>query len=108
MLSPWPAAALRPHPPKAHALEPPTPSNCMPMRTTLWPWRCTTCASPADVLQKIHGAIARALKNPVVRDKYAAAGAITVIDSPEDFSRIITNDVAKWKTVVKDSAITVD
>lgn len=63
---------------------------------------------PADVLQKIHGAIARALKNPVVRDKYAAAGAITVIDSPEDFSRIITNDVAKWKTVVKDSAITVD
>ena len=63
---------------------------------------------PAGVLQKIHGAIARALKNPVVRDKYAAAGAITVIDSPEDFSRIITNDVAKWKTVVKDSAITVD
>jgi tripartite-type tricarboxylate transporter receptor subunit TctC len=63
---------------------------------------------PADVLEKLHGAIVRALRTPTVQEKFAAAGAITVEDTPAAFAKIIADDIVKWKKVAETSHITAD
>jgi tripartite-type tricarboxylate transporter receptor subunit TctC len=63
---------------------------------------------PADVLEKLHGAIVRALRTPMVQEKFAAAGAITVEDTPAAFAKIIADDIVKWKKVAETSHITAD
>jgi len=61
-----------------------------------------------DRLEILHSAISRALKNPNVKDKYAASGARVVQDRPEDFVHIIESDIAKWKKVAKEGGIAAD
>jgi len=63
---------------------------------------------PPEVLATLHGAIVRALRTESVREKYAAAGALTVEDTPAAFAKIIADDVAKWKKVAQDGNITAD
>lgn len=63
---------------------------------------------PPDVLKTLHGGIVRALRTQAVQDKFAAAGALVVEDSPPDFARIIANDVEKWKKVAESGRITAD
>jgi len=63
---------------------------------------------PADVLDKLHGGIVRALRTQAVQDKFAAAGAITVEDTPAAFTKIIADDIVKWKKVAETSHITAD
>jgi tripartite-type tricarboxylate transporter receptor subunit TctC len=63
---------------------------------------------PADVLDKLHGGIVRALRTQAVQDKFAAAGAIAVEDTPAAFTKIIADDIVKWKKVAETSHITAD
>lgn len=63
---------------------------------------------PADVLEKLHAGISRALRTQVVQDKFAAAGALVVEDTPAAFAKIIADDVDKWKKVAESSKITAD
>lgn len=63
---------------------------------------------PADVLDKLHGGIVRALRTQAVQEKFAAAGAITVEDTPAAFTKIIADDIVKWKKVAETSHITAD
>ena len=63
---------------------------------------------PADVRSTLHGAIVRALRTPAVQEKFAAAGAVTVEDTPEAFAKIIADDVAKWKQVAQANKISAD
>lgn len=65
----------------------------------LWNGVLAPAGLPPDVLKTLHGAIVRALRTAPVREKYAAAGALVVEDSPAEFARIIEADVAKWKRV---------
>lgn len=63
---------------------------------------------PQDVLQTLHGAIIRALRTATLREKYAAAGALVVEDTPAAFAKIIAADVAKWKKVAQSGNIVAD
>ena len=63
---------------------------------------------PPEVLNTLHGAIIRALRTESVREKYAAAGALTVEDTPAAFAKIIADDVEKWKKVAQAGNITAD
>jgi tripartite-type tricarboxylate transporter receptor subunit TctC len=60
---------------------------------------------PADLKQKIHGEIVRALKASDVRDKLAALGADVVANSPEEFARFIQAEITKWAVVTKAAGI---
>lgn len=63
---------------------------------------------PPDVLKTLHGAIVRALRTQAVQEKFAAAGALAVEDTPEAFAKIIADDVEKWKKVARDNRIAAD
>lgn len=63
---------------------------------------------PADVLETLHAGIARALQTQAVQEKYAAAGATVVVDTPAAFAKIVGDDVAKWKQVAASAGISSD
>lgn len=63
---------------------------------------------PADVLEKLHSGIVRALRTPMVQEKFAAAGAMAVQDTPAAFAKIIADDIVKWKKVAEAGHISAD
>jgi tripartite-type tricarboxylate transporter receptor subunit TctC len=63
---------------------------------------------PADVLQKLHSSIQRAVRTTAVQEKFASVGAISVEDTPAAFAKIIAEDVAKWKKVAEANRIVAD
>jgi len=62
---------------------------------------------PADVAQ-LNQAIARILKKPEVQERLRNDGMEAAHNTPEEFSRFIARDIAKWSKVVKTGNIKVD
>ncbi len=74
----------------------------------LWNGVLAPAGLPPDVLKALHAASLRALRNPALKEKHAAAGAYVVEDTPAEFTQIITTDVAKWKKVAEFGHITAE
>lgn len=74
----------------------------------LWNGVLAPANLPPDVLSTLHAAIVRALRTTAAKDRFAATGAYVVEDTPEQFTAIITADVAKWKKVADFAKITLD
>jgi tripartite-type tricarboxylate transporter receptor subunit TctC len=64
--------------------------------------------TPADVVAKINGEVARWLASPEAKEKLSSQGANAAGGSPEDFARHIAAETAKWQKVVKESGAKVD
>ncbi len=58
---------------------------------------------PAGVVAKLNSEIGRAVTGPEVRERLAALGAEPSVKSPDQFSRYVREEIAKWAKVVKDS-----
>ena len=57
---------------------------------------------PADILQKMHAAIAKGLNTKEVQDKFAAIGAsVHPSKSPAEFSGYIKSEYERWGKVIK-------
>ena len=64
--------------------------------------------TPADVVAKINGEVARWLASPEAKEKLLAQGANAAGGTPEDFARHIAAETAKWQKVVRESGAKVD
>jgi tripartite-type tricarboxylate transporter receptor subunit TctC len=62
-------------------------------------------ATPKPVIARVHAAAVRALQDPVVKQRFETEGADTVGSSPEQFTRFIAGEIAKWARVVKNGGI---
>lgn len=56
---------------------------------------------PADISRNWSEAARAAVQSPEVRRRIEAEGATVVGNSPQDFSRFIVADIARWREVVK-------
>lgn len=65
-------------------------------------------ATPRDVVMRLHAATIAALTDPQVKQRFAADGADTIGNSPEEFAAIIRADLGKWGKVVKAAGIKID
>ncbi|WP_233154929.1 Bug family tripartite tricarboxylate transporter substrate binding protein [Candidimonas nitroreducens] len=63
---------------------------------------------PAGVVKKLHEASVQALKDPDMARKLAQLGGTVVASTPEQFRKVIVDDIAKWKRVAADSNIQLD
>jgi tripartite-type tricarboxylate transporter receptor subunit TctC len=62
---------------------------------------------PKDVVTRMNQALGKILAMPEVQERLRAEGREATHSSPEEFARIITRDVAKWKKVVQEGNIKV-
>ena len=63
---------------------------------------------PRDILMKINGDMVSALAGVDVKERLATLGAEPLPMSPEDFTRFVQAEIAKWAKVVKVSGATID
>lgn len=63
---------------------------------------------PREIANKIAGEVARALRQPEMREKFIQQGADPVGSTPEEFGEYMRAETAKWAKLVKASGAKVD
>ena len=64
--------------------------------------------TPPEVVNRLQQETAKALNLPAVKERLVAQGAIPSGNTPQDFSKLIEAEIAKWAPVVKASGAKVD
>jgi len=65
-------------------------------------------ALPKDVVAKLNAAFNKALQDPEVKRKLEAQGADVLGSTPEQFGKLIRDDMTRWGRIVKESGVKVD
>jgi tripartite-type tricarboxylate transporter receptor subunit TctC len=73
-----------------------------------WSGIITTAGVPRAVLDKLNGAVNRAIAQPDTRERLAQLGSEGGGGTPEDFAALIRRDSAKWADVIKRSGAKID
>jgi tripartite-type tricarboxylate transporter receptor subunit TctC len=67
--------------------------------------------APPEVVNKLHGVIAQAMKTPAVRDRLEGLGAVIVSEDradPQYLARFVKSEIEKWAGPIKASGVTVE
>ena len=64
--------------------------------------------TPRDIVMKLHDAVVKAVNTPRVRENLTAVGADPLTMTPDEFTRFIRADIAKWGKLVKSAGIKVE
>jgi len=57
------------------------------------------------VIDRVHGALVKALNDPVVKESLAKQGAEVVASTPEEHDRFNRAEIAKWIKVARAAGI---
>ncbi|MBK6006877.1 tripartite tricarboxylate transporter substrate binding protein [Ramlibacter ginsenosidimutans] len=63
---------------------------------------------PKEMVAKLNADINKALKDPELKKQFDAQGADVLGGTPEQFSKLIRDDLGRWGTVVKESGAKID
>ena len=64
--------------------------------------------TPPALVDKLHGEIARVLRQPDVQERFSILGMDVIASSPAEFRKAISAEIARWGRVVKEANIKVD
>ena len=64
--------------------------------------------TPREAIDKMNGAVNKALADPKMRERLAQLGGAPIPGTPEDFGKVIAAETEKWAKVVASSGATVD
>ena len=73
---------------------------------TAWYGIFAPAGTPREIIAKLNADGAAALKTPDVADKLAKLGAEVATTTPEEFGRIVREEIKKWASVVRASGVT--
>jgi tripartite-type tricarboxylate transporter receptor subunit TctC len=74
----------------------------------LWTGLLVPAGTPPAIIRRLNEELVKALKQPEVRDRIVALGIDPVGSTPEEFTRVIAADIAKWTAVAKAANIKAD
>ena len=76
----------------------------------LSPWfgLLAPAGTPDAIVRRINADVAEVLRDRDLLEKFATAGAEPYVTTPEQFSRILQDDIQKWSQVVKASGAKLD
>lgn len=60
---------------------------------------------PKDIVNKLHAEVVRIVRTPEMQQTFASQGAEPVGNTPEEFTRLIADEHAKWAEVFKQTGI---
>jgi tripartite-type tricarboxylate transporter receptor subunit TctC len=61
--------------------------------------------TPPAVIAKINDAVTKSLGDPDIRQKLLASGAVPAPTSPEEFGKLLRDEIERWGKVVRDKGI---
>jgi tripartite-type tricarboxylate transporter receptor subunit TctC len=67
--------------------------------------------APDAIVQKLNGAIVRAMKTPALRDRMVSLGATVVTDdqaTPQYLGQFVKSEITKWAAPIKASGVSID
>ena len=64
--------------------------------------------TPAEIIARLHAAVAKAANQSAVKERFAGIGVEAVGGTPAEFAAYIKEDFARWTKVVKDANIKVE
>jgi len=64
--------------------------------------------TPRDVINRLHGDVVKAVRQPDVQKQLAGQGATTIGNTPEQFAAYIKSESDKWAKVLKASGVKAD
>jgi tripartite-type tricarboxylate transporter receptor subunit TctC len=73
--------------------------------TENWYGMLVPAGTPAAIVATLNRVTIEAMRDPAVKEKLAAQGAILVGDTPEHFRDFIGAEIRKWTKVIKDARI---
>ena len=71
------------------------------VEVVVWYGVLAPAATPRDIIAALSGAIVKATRAPDVRQRLIDQGAEPVGNTPEEFGRLLREEVAKWAEVVR-------
>lgn len=74
----------------------------------MWNGVLAPAGLPPEILKKLHAASVAALSNPEIQAKYQSLASRVIANTPEEFKKVIEEDVAKWKKVATDANISMN
>ncbi|HSI02611.1 MAG TPA: tripartite tricarboxylate transporter substrate binding protein [Reyranella sp.] len=70
-----------------------------------WNGLLAPAGTPRPILEKIHGAIVQAFKDPAVLEGYRKIGQFPAVDTPAEFQKLIRDETEKWSRVTREANI---
>jgi tripartite-type tricarboxylate transporter receptor subunit TctC len=61
--------------------------------------------TPKPVIARLNQALAAAIGDPVLRDKFSELGAEPTASTPEELARFIAAEIVKWRTIITKAGI---
>jgi tripartite-type tricarboxylate transporter receptor subunit TctC len=96
---------------KRHPLLPDVPTFVelgYPIEEYTWVGFFAPAGTPPEIVQKLNGAINRALRMPDVRERLEALTLEPIGGSPQQFADYLASEITKWGDVVKQTGAKVD
>jgi tripartite-type tricarboxylate transporter receptor subunit TctC len=57
--------------------------------------------TPREIVNRLNVEITKIANNPETRQEWSERGAVPMTMTPDEFSRYLTDDIAKWERIVK-------
>ena len=73
--------------------------------TTTWHGWLAPAGTQAEIVKKLNGEIARALRSREIVERLAEDGGEPVASTPEAFNRFLVVEIARWRKVVAAAGI---
>ena len=70
-----------------------------------WNGILAPAGTPREVVERLNLAIGRALRQPSVVERLRAMGQDVLISTPEEFSRFLADETAKWQRTISSAGI---
>ena len=82
------------------------PSKAIPTPSSdNWYGLLAPAKTPPAVIAKLNDAFAKAINDPVVKQKLIDSGAIPVADTPAQFGKFLKEELERWGKVVREKGI---
>lgn len=76
--------------------------------TTPWYGVFAPAGTPKSIIAQLNAEIAKALDSKDVQERLAGVGCEPFKSAPEQFARLVREDLPRWARIVKDSGATID
>jgi tripartite-type tricarboxylate transporter receptor subunit TctC len=64
--------------------------------------------TPREIVDKLNGAVVKALANAQVRERFTVQGGDPVGNSPAEFGKLIRDEIPRWAGVIRSAGVAPD